>query len=310
MAYNKLQRNVFDELCVLTDSLNSLSFDSVFPIFEEEQLFLCQQMRPIIEQFRHDQASDLNILDVGTGSGILAIFLEHVFARQEGVPHSYTIRALDRSKRAVKLAQINCRINRCQHVQVLPAQSYFERSVEVLSQDLILMNPPFNPTYPTFIRGGSTAINGYTGLRVFREWLHYLPQHLGSDGMVIGFIMSPIAQNKIMALEELKAALGTEFCVRYCRSLPEDYDTFEFLNAIYQHYLSASTPEEHDSLAIWIERIAMSAHKLALIYYEASRRSQAQTIKEIEPIWQPQASWDDRIRIHQTVVDNYRKSSL
>lgn len=307
MIHEQLQQTIFDGLCIQTDSLDSSLSDSVFPIFEEEQIFLCRQMQPTIKQLRRKQANHLNILDVGTGSGILAIFADHVFAQQSGVLHSYTIRALDRSKRAVDLAQTNCRMNGCQQVQVLPAQPYLECSVELHSQDLIVMNPPFNPTYSKFL-GVSTTLNGYTGLRVFREWLQYLPKHLRSDGMVIGYQMSPVYKDKIVALEELRAALGAESSVRYCRSLPEDYDTFEFLSAIYQSCLAASTLEEHDELAIWIERTARSVPKLALIYYEASRQhSGVPVIEEIESRWCHHASWSDRIRLHQIVVENQRK---
>lgn len=53
MNSNHLEQTNFDVLCIQTDSLDSPLTDSVFPIFDEEQIFMCRQMKPTIEQFRY-----------------------------------------------------------------------------------------------------------------------------------------------------------------------------------------------------------------------------------------------------------------
>src|SRR5258706_14993890 len=66
----------FDGITIEADSINDPRQDRVFPIFKKEQVFMCRQMLPLFENWKPTgrRSGPPLALDVGTGSGVLAIF--------------------------------------------------------------------------------------------------------------------------------------------------------------------------------------------------------------------------------------------
>lgn len=305
----------FDGLFIKTDSLCNPIRDRVFPILEEEQVFMCRQMRGTIECLRNQRNRGLDVLDIGTGSGAFAIFIDSVLNRED-VQDLSTIHALDISRRALDVTQLNLKTNGCRNVQILDPQRYSDKSVGNKSQDIIIMNPPFSPTYPELKGVAWHAEAGHIGIDVFQEWIQYMPLHLRPGGLVIGYQMSPVRDGEIVALSKLSKALGSESTVRFYRIIPEDYDTSKFLEEMYHDYLELFSEKElkkeWTELKEWINKTAQKAPKLALVYYEATNRGgSGQVLEDIKPVWSDyKTSWENRIRAHRMVVNNVQEYKI
>jgi hypothetical protein len=199
---------------------------------------------------------------------------------------------------------------------LLDKQRYSDESVRANSQDIILINPPFNPTFPG--REDAVAYHasaGEIGMDIFEEWVQILPQHLNkSKGTVIGYQMSPVSDKGVKAIEKLRDALGDNSRVRYCKIIPDDFDTREFLTGQYQDYIKNNSEKENVKLTEWIEKMSKKYLKLSLVYFEAQitdEIEEAQITDEIELVWREHGkTWQDRIECHRMIVNNVDSQSV
>ena len=295
----------FDGIYIKTDRFVDPFWDRVLPIMAEEQIFMCRQMKKTIKDLREKKNAGLHVLDIGTGSGVLAIYADHLLNRDNNYLQSQIV-ALDKSERAMKFAKMNCRLNGCKNVKFLPAQEYSLNSVEPKSQDVILVNPPFNLTHDSLKnRIALHARGGRIGIDVLTDWLYHIPDHLNPDGVVIGYHMSPLDCNgEIVALAKIHEVLGDSSIVHYCRVLEKYYETENFLLGQYADYLSMLKKHEIDNVEIWIKQQAEKYPYLTIVYYEAWKTAGTGEIQnDLSPIWSHERSWEDRMKIHRIIVN-------
>ncbi|MBV8517670.1 MAG: methyltransferase [Acidobacteria bacterium] len=119
----------FNGLDIESDGPSCVAQDRVFPLFDDESLLLAAALDP---------APDTSVLDVGTGSGILALA-----AAQRGA----TVLATDVNPRAIACARHNTDANGfANSIKILHADVY--TGLDRGKLDLIVANPPFLPTPP------------------------------------------------------------------------------------------------------------------------------------------------------------------
>ena len=88
----------FDGITIEADRITDPRWDRVLPILEEEQVFMCRMMAPLLRA-----RPGALVLDVGTGSGVFAILAAQLGCR---------VVAIDTSQRAIQFARQNARNNR------------------------------------------------------------------------------------------------------------------------------------------------------------------------------------------------------
>jgi 16S rRNA G966 N2-methylase RsmD len=289
----------FDGVLIRSGSFKYLDVDSPCPITPEEQVFVCRQMRGSVLSLRATRGEGLSVLDVGTGSGVLGIYAERLL-NENGDLFS-TVRALDVSETAISFTNSNASFNSCQKLEVMEEQSYSLDSVAPHSQDIILMNPPFNPTYPKI--ECEVATLGRTDdfcLGKFREWISIATHHLHKDGVIIGCQGSPVRDGNVLAVTDLLEVLGEKSSVKYAHILDSTCETRYFLEKQYANYMRLISQQERVQLQDWIDLMSATYPHLTFIYFEASKIGHlGEVIIDIDPqIRQYNSSWDERIFHH------------
>jgi release factor glutamine methyltransferase len=130
---------------------------------------------------RHPAEPTLRVVDVGTGSGILAISL--ALERP-----AWSVTGLDLEAKALSLASENAALHEVtDRVQLAEADLWRSE----LSADLIVANLPYIPSgeIPTLSREvqhdpHSALDGGHDGLELFRRFLPLARQHLSSGGWI------------------------------------------------------------------------------------------------------------------------------
>lgn len=115
---------------------------------------------------------DMEVLDLGTGSGVLAIFASKLGAKR--------VVATDVSGRALRTAEENLRLNRVENVELRLGNLY--EPVEGERFHMIISNPPMTPSpraLPAFTWGGPD------GRKVLDKVLMGAPGHLEEGGVLI-----------------------------------------------------------------------------------------------------------------------------
>ena len=305
----------FDGLFFKTDSFCDPNWDRVMPILEEEQVFMCRQMAGRILQYREEADRPLNILDVGSGSGIFAIYLDRLLNRDScgrAVEEPSLIVALDSSSRALDFIGRNCRLNNSVNVLLGDSddtgepQEYDTGSADESSQDIVLINPPYQPVPPYDEWTDRLALHGdggEDGLEVFRNWLPSIRYHLKRGGILIGSVMSPIRSEgtssderdsfKPVALEEMCEAFRRRCDLRFLYHLDKSKSprTGEFLENVYRDYIEKSrriktlkegqdrTEWERDivrwgeHIAEWINDRCSKSSRVGVLYFEMEKGS-------------------------------------
>jgi methylase of polypeptide subunit release factors len=89
----------FDGITIETDKIEDPRYDRVLSIMKEEQVLMCRQMARKLTTLNHSKNRPLLALDVGTGSGVFAIYsAKHCNCK---------VLALDISPRALRFARNN-----------------------------------------------------------------------------------------------------------------------------------------------------------------------------------------------------------
>lgn len=138
------------QLSVITDPFDYQGVDQVIPM-QPEQYFMMDYLVPA-------DLHDAKVLEVGLGSGVLSIF-----ALQQGAA---TVTGLEINPRAKIYAGFNALINGVSdrlHIRDGDVQSIFA-PVQDQQFDLIISNPPFEPTPPgmDYYLNSAAGIYGFT----------------------------------------------------------------------------------------------------------------------------------------------------
>src|SRR5688572_13476070 len=143
----------------------------------------------------HDLARGASVLDVFTGSGVLAIGAAMAGARE--------VTAVDVSRRAVMTARLNARLN---GVRVRALRGDVFAPVAGERFDLILANPPYVPGDSDEVpaRGAARAWEaGRDGRALLDRFCPAVPEHLAPGGRVL------IVQSSLSGEAETLEALGS-----------------------------------------------------------------------------------------------------
>lgn len=149
----------FDDQFFVTDSFLLPETDRVFPLSQDESLFLARQL--VINENDY-------VLDIGTGSGIYAI----VAARKAG-----GVVALDINSKALQYAQFNAYLNNVEDKILFLSSDVFTKVSMERKFNVIISNPAIIPTPPHsgfYIHsdGGLTGTN--MSFDILRNFHHYL----------------------------------------------------------------------------------------------------------------------------------------
>ena len=297
----------FDGLTIETDSIDYPGSDRVMPIVDEEQVLMCRMMLPSVPQGSY-------VLDIGTGSGVLGLACaKHNRCRVVGI---------DVSARAIEFAgrnALNNGITVIREGQPVPeggiqliqisARSY-ACLADVQGQfDVVLLNPPFNPTCPG-LEVATHAASGEDGQRCFRDHLEAALALRSDAGMVIGYQMS--YDRKPAAVAAVDEIAGRWPCrVEYLNCLQDapSYPVAEFLRQQYSSLLRPSSSGKglglnEDVVEDYIVRLGGSGQVFSLIYYEArGLTGSAQPGRHVQLVrGLPQRTWADRIWLHRRIV--------
>jgi len=194
---------------------------------EDEQVLVCRQMKPILEIItQRAEGRPPLVLDVGTGSGVFAIY---------AVRHGCRAIGVDILPRAIRMSRHNAS-NPRNRVKSAASRQELDDAVEPLvlftqqdflefadagcnteAFDAVVINPPYNPTCPGVL-AAVHADAGRDGFAKFKEWVEVIPRLLKPGGYCIGIQMSPVdSDGDIRAVEHLRKAFGTACDIRYRR---------------------------------------------------------------------------------------------
>lgn len=140
---------------------------------------------------------ELNILDMGTGSGCIAISLATLLPNAK-------IDAIDISEKALKIAKENAKLNNV-NINFIQGDLFTPHPSPLTPYDLIVSNPPYVPTAE--IEGLQLEIKyepdialdgGKDGLDFYRRVVTCAPNYLNKGGFLImemGFNQRPAVEN-------------------------------------------------------------------------------------------------------------------
>lgn len=142
---------------------------------------------------------NLNILDIGTGSGCIAISLAKL------LPNA-TITATDISQKAIEIAQYNATLNNvAKKIGLIKSDLFTSQELRVMRYDIIVSNPPYVATseietlQPEIRRQPRIAIDaGKDGLDFYRSIIEDSPVYLKENGFLIiemGFNQKNLIKN-------------------------------------------------------------------------------------------------------------------
>ena len=158
--------------------------DVLVPRQETETL-----VEKVIEIGKKRGDSEMNVADVGTGSGAIAVAIAHYLK-------SSRVNAIDASKVALDVADLNCRKHNVADRVVLTCSDLFDEIDE--SFDMIVSNPPYISTddipqlSPEVRREPIQALDGgYNGTDVISRLLGQAPRFLQPAGTILLEINPP-----------------------------------------------------------------------------------------------------------------------
>ena len=178
------------------------NFIDVYPPSDDSYLILDFLKKAITEQkFDEIPIQEVKrILDMGTGTGIIAIFLEMAKLRIDSF--HCKIYASDVLPNAISCARLNVKLNRLPNNQIKFIESnLFESFPKDLSHslDIIIFNPPYLPSIENSLNLNKdvTWNGGETGLEIIIEFFKQAKEFLSNYG-VIYFICSSNTSVKLL----------------------------------------------------------------------------------------------------------------
>lgn len=171
------------------DSKIEVNENVLIPRFETEYL-----VEKVIKKLEHYKKNSLNILDIGTGSGCIAISLAKKLEQK--------IEAIDISLEALKLAQKNAKNNK---VDIEFKKSDILKEDLIKNYDVIISNPPYvseleEVDISTKYEPQNAIFANKNGLEFYEriiEVIHNKPKLIAFEiGMTQGEAITNLAKNK------------------------------------------------------------------------------------------------------------------
>lgn len=299
----------FDGITVETDRITDPRWDRVLGILEEEQVFMCRMMAPLLEA-RLAAKVNLLVVDIGTGSGVFALYAAKL---------GCAVVAIDISERALRFARENARTNKI-NVSAGPPRpgeiQFLNCGYEDLSGDgsfdVVIISPPYNPTVDGFFPA-LHAKAGELGQTCFEDQLPHVARLLKRDGVCIGNQMMVVdGVGHFEAVPKLQRYFpGGEF--QYIRILSRDIRVEDFMRGQYATYLKQELKLKPGPAAI-VGHIQAHAgeRSFALVYFELmpGRGESVATgiadiaLKETIDSARPPQSWRERVALHRRIVEH------
>lgn len=293
-ADSELGAAFFDGMFIRADSIKYSGTDRVLPVLEEEQIFMCRQMSKRLKP-------GMSVLDVGTGSGVLGIWAAR---------HGCKVLAIDINPHALSMATENANYNGvqiCESIDSLMEGSIcflekrFEKDFDQGKFDIVLLNPPYNPTYWN-IKPAIHAEAGEDGQLAFNEQIQCVPNNLKKTGCCIVHHMSTVTNNnQITAFEKVREVFTKGCEILFARVLTEDIDTDAFLKGQYYKYLKKYSEDTNK----YINSITSKYSHFSLLYFEIFFQNNSFNLSTIqEKYHETTATWENRISLHRDIVEH------
>ncbi|MEL7357838.1 MAG: 50S ribosomal protein L11 methyltransferase [Cyanobacteria bacterium J06560_6] len=313
----------FDSITIEADSITDIRQNSVFPVMEEKQIYVCRQMRSRLE------AADAPLfLDVGTGSGVYAIYA--------AVVCNCRVIAIETSARALRIARQNALANGavlCDRPQDVEAGSicfiqieFGEHFIEEMMQqpkfrfdaqsafDYVLLSPANMLNGPTVstISIANHAFGGTDGQQPFLRQIQHVPSILKQGGYCLGTQMTPVVEDSFpQAIKDIAATFNGECHITVKKVFDKNLPTRTLLEGQYRSFLTY-LEEDHDMVGrinAYIAEMANQHPQMTQVYYEACKGKKAaeEETYTFVPFDAENKShnrdWKDRIYVYRNIVD-------
>jgi len=261
--------------------------DNVMAIFWEEQPFTWKFVQPYIKEALERSNGQIGFLDVGTGSGIFGILMaKHYNAK---------VVAVDKSDRAIKIAQENARLNDVDSIK-FQHELYSVNSVPESSVKIIGLYPPYH-LYPIEIENKvpQHARGGSDGQQEFINQLKIATHHLAKDGIIFFNQMCLGNENGPKFLKYIPELVEGNPSIIYTNVF-SPMGTRIFLEGVYG-----------DKHADYVDKIS---NEYPVLYYIVGiiRKDGKGEVKEvIHSIDLKERSWKDRIKLHYEIAGHEYK---
>ena len=181
----------------------------------------------VLGHVRGLRGGTVNILDVGTGSGCIAVSLAHY------IPSAF-VTAVDISIKALETAAANACVNRVNGRISFLQGSLFDRVAEETLFDVIVSNPPYIPTWELEhlqreVRDHEPRAaleGGADGLEFYRRITEQAVRHLKPGGLLafeVGYGQAPevcgLMEGVYEAVRTVRDLAGTERVVLGCKRM-------------------------------------------------------------------------------------------
>lgn len=313
----------FDGLTIEVDRITDPREDRVLPILAEEQVYMCRMMEPLLRARVASQDEPPLVLDIGTGSGVFAIYAAQIGCK---------VVAIDISLRALLFARHNVELNKnISEIEIKSVEGEPRNAGEIWFRqlsfkdldtqlkekqghfDFVFLSPPYNPTCEC-VSVALHASAGELGQDMFEEQLPVAAFFLKREGVCIGNQMILAGQDKKLKLPQVLHEKFRGGTLSYTRILPENEPKVGvFLEYQYTSYRNSALFDKQVVVNIknYIERHS-KGDTFSLIYFElessgppdAAKRSVGQClIREVQCDLRVPRTWDDRMKLHRQIVD-------
>ena len=255
------------QLQVITDRPSFRHRLRVFPVFGDENVLLTNVLT---------QIKPRRVLDIGTGSGILAIAAARAGAFAE---------ATDINSRALAFARMNARLNEVDDRIEFRLGSVFPPRSSTF--DVIVSNPPFVPN-PLRGRLHVAGDGGSLGTKVILPILRDVRRFLSPDGCLIMMAMSLQRRGVPYVVELAERTLPSEFKLDVHLVYPDPLPLIDY-SKLYAPYTGGST---------WAEQLSSRGfEELAYCLVVAQRKNRAiSAMPTPEPTTSMSGNWKARLR--------------
>lgn len=143
----------------------------------DETEFLAERADNFLKQRRKEKITKFRVLDMGTGSGAIAVSLAKKFPVEE-------FTAADISEKALKVAKQNAKLNGLKNIKFVKSNLFKQIAGKF---DLIVANLPYVETnkIPNRYEPSVAFDGGERGLDVIEKFLHQAGQFLKLDGAIM-----------------------------------------------------------------------------------------------------------------------------